>query len=126
MQALTRRSFVSTAAAAATALGANDRVRVASIGCGGRGQHLMRMAKAAGGAEFVAICDAWDVRRREAAAYLEKELPGPKVEQYADYRRVLERKERGRGHRGIHGPLALAHDRRRIAPPAKTFSAKSR
>jgi hypothetical protein len=51
------------------------------------------LAKAAGGAEFVAVCDAWDVRRREAAAYLEKELLGPKVEQYADYRRVLERKD---------------------------------
>ncbi|MCX6627432.1 MAG: gfo/Idh/MocA family oxidoreductase, partial [Candidatus Solibacter sp.] len=62
MQALTRRGFVVTAASAARVLGANDRVRLASIGCGGRGQHLMRMAKAAGGAEFAAVCDAWDVR----------------------------------------------------------------
>jgi predicted dehydrogenase len=93
MQALTRRGFVVTAASAARVLGANERVRLVSIGCGGRGQHLMRMAKLAGGAEFVAVCDAWDVRRREAAAYLEKELPGPKVEQYADYRKVLELKD---------------------------------
>ena len=126
MQALTRRGFVSTAAAAATALGANERVRVASIGCGGRGQHLMRMAKAAGGAEFVAVCDAWDVRRREAAAYLEKELPGPKVEQYADYRRVLERQDVDAVIVAIHGPLALAHDRGRIARRQRTSSAKSR
>src|SRR5271157_4561938 len=93
MQALTRRGFVIAAASAARVLGANDRVRLASIGCGGRGQHLMRMAKLAGGAEFAAVCDAWDVRRREGATYLEKELPGPKVEQYADYRKVLERKD---------------------------------
>ena len=50
---MTRRGFVVTAASAARVLGANDRVRLASIGCGGRGQHLMRMAKQAGGAEFV-------------------------------------------------------------------------
>ena len=88
---MTRRSLAITAIAATRIFGANNRVRVALIGCGGRGQHLMRMAKAAGGAEFVAVCDAWDVRRREGLAYLEKELPGPKVEQYADYRKVLER-----------------------------------
>ncbi|MEO8658203.1 MAG: hypothetical protein ABI693_07020, partial [Bryobacteraceae bacterium] len=89
MSALTRRTFATTAVAAASVRGANDRVRIASIGCGGRGQHLMHMARAAGGAEFVAVCDAWDVRRREGAAYLDKEQPGTKVEQYADYRRLL-------------------------------------
>ena len=66
---LTRRTFIA-AVPASRILGANDRVRLGLIGCGGRGTHLLRMAKAAGGADPVAICDAWDQRRGEAAAQI--------------------------------------------------------
>ncbi|MEN6532530.1 MAG: Gfo/Idh/MocA family oxidoreductase [Bryobacteraceae bacterium] len=92
---MTRRTFAgaATAASIGRVMGANDRVRLGLIGCGGRGRHLMRMAKQAGGAEFVAVCDAWDVRRAEAVEWLEKELPGPKVEQYGDYRKLLARND---------------------------------
>ena len=72
---ISRRAFVATAVSAASAsrvLGANDRIRLGIIGNGGRGQHLIRMAKAAGGdkIEWVAVCDAWDQRRDEAAALI--------------------------------------------------------
>ena len=68
--------------------GANDRVRLGIIGTGGRGSYLMRAANKAGGIEWVAVCDAWDQRRAEAA-----KTAGSAVEQYADYRRLLDRKD---------------------------------
>jgi len=46
--------------------GRRRRVRLGLIGCGGRGKHLVHMAQLAGGAEFVAIADAWDQRMDEA------------------------------------------------------------
>lgn len=86
---VSRRGFFAVSAASASrVLGANDRVRLGIIGTGGRGQHLIRMAKAAGGCEFVAVCDAWDARRAQAS-----DLIGTPVEQIADYRRVLDRKD---------------------------------
>ncbi len=87
---LSRRVFLSgaTAASAARVWGANERVRLGVIGTGGRGSHLMRVANKVGGIEWVAVCDAWDQRRRAGAA-----LAGGKVEQYADYRRLLERRD---------------------------------
>jgi predicted dehydrogenase len=77
-----------TAASAQRILGANDRVRLGIIGTGGRGRHLIRMARLAGGMEFVAICDAWDQRRQEAAKLIDTP-----VTQVADYRALLDRKD---------------------------------
>ncbi len=90
---ISRRTFVAGAVSAASAsrvLGANDRIRLGIIGNGGRGQHLIRMAKAAGGdkIEWVAVCDAWDQRRDEAAS-----LIGSPVTKIADYRALLDRKD---------------------------------
>ena len=85
---VTRRAFVATAASAARVLGANDRVRLGIIGCGGRGTHLMNMANKAGGHEWVAVCDAWDERRREAITKL-----GSSVAEHADYKQLLDRKD---------------------------------
>lgn len=90
---MSRRVFVAGAVSAASAsrvLGANDRIRLGIIGNGGRGQHLIRMAKAAGAdkIEWVAVCDAWDQRRDEAAA-----LIGSPVAKIADYRALLDRKD---------------------------------
>ena len=88
--AVSRRAFVATAVSAARILGANDRIRLGIIGTGGRGSHLIRMVKAAdpGGVEWVAVCDAWDRRRDEAAA-----LIGSPVAKLADYRALLDRKD---------------------------------
>ncbi len=89
-----RRQFLNTsavtAASAARAVGAGDRVRIAVIGTGGRGQYLMKTLKqvAPQGMEFVAVCDVHDVRRAAAA-----QIAGTPVEQYTDYRQILDRKD---------------------------------
>jgi predicted dehydrogenase len=91
MTNLTSRRAVltgATAASAARVLGANDRVRLGIIGAGGRGTSLMRAATACPNVQWVAVSDAWDVRREKAA-----ETAGPAVEKYPDYRRLLERKD---------------------------------
>lgn len=90
---ISRRLFAGAAISAASAArvaGANDRIRLGVIGNGGRGQHLIRMAKAAGGdkIEWVAVSDAWDQRRDEAAT-----LIGSPVARIADYRALLDRKD---------------------------------
>ena len=92
-----RRDFLRTsavtsvaAASAARVLGANDRIRIAVVGTGGRGQYLMKTLKkvAPEGFEFVAVCDVYDVRRAEAA-----KIAGTAVEQYVDYKQILARKD---------------------------------
>lgn len=86
-----RRTFVGAAATAASAArvhGASERIRLALIGAGSRGNLLRNWATDAGGIEWVAVCDAWDKRRNETAARMQG-LP----ETYADYRRVLDRKD---------------------------------
>jgi predicted dehydrogenase len=88
---VSRRTFFAGAATAAGALsvaGANERVRLGLIGSGGRGQHLVHMAQQAGGAEFVAICDAWDQRMNDATKVI-----GSPVQQYKTYQALLERKD---------------------------------
>jgi predicted dehydrogenase len=93
----TRRDFLRTTAVATSALsadrvlGANNRIRVAVLGTGGRGQYLMKtLAKVAGdGIQFVAVCDVYDVRRAQA-----KQIAGGgDVEEYVDYQQVLARKD---------------------------------
>jgi predicted dehydrogenase len=88
---LSRRSFLAsslTAASAARVIGANDRVRLGIIGTGDRGKYLMRVANKVGGIEWVAVCDAWDRRRDEAAA-----IAGAPVAKDADYRKLLDRND---------------------------------
>ena len=88
-----RREFLKTGAAA-TALsqtkvkGANDRIRVAGIGCGGRARYLLGLINDIGGAETVAVCDVYGLRRRETIA---KFAPG--ATEHVDYKQVLDRKD---------------------------------
>ncbi|MFN0165457.1 MAG: Gfo/Idh/MocA family protein [Bryobacteraceae bacterium] len=86
-----RRSFLATSVTAASAgrvVGANERIRLAVVGTGPRGRYLMKELTRLGGVEWVAVCDVYDVRRAQAA-----EQAGGKVEQYTDYRPILERKD---------------------------------
>lgn len=83
-----RASAATTAASAGRVLGANDRLRLAVIGTGGRGQYLMKEVNRQGGIEWVAVCDVYDVRRAQAL-----KLAGPNTEQYVDYRQILARKD---------------------------------
>lgn len=90
-----RRSFLATSAGAAAfacgysllparALGANDRVRVAVIGIGGKGNHHLKLFGQLQNVEVVAMCDADQSRM----AGKEKVAPGAK--KFQDYRKVLE------------------------------------
>lgn len=82
---VSRRVFLSTAAAAtawtarsyAAVIGANDRIRVGVIGCGGMAQGHMRSlvrVKDQDNFEFTAVCDLYDKRRKIA-----NEITGGKV-----------------------------------------------
>jgi predicted dehydrogenase len=89
-----RRQFIRRAALASTALsagrvyGANDRIRVGLIGCGGRGLYVARLMAKVPGAEFVAACDAYD---RNAAVATDWAGAGCKA--HRDFREVLDRKD---------------------------------
>ncbi len=89
----TRRMFFTAATglalgtrmAAATAQGANDRIRIAIIGTGGRARGLMNDLKKLPGQEQVALCDVYEPRLLQAA-----EIAGTGVTKVADYRRILD------------------------------------
>jgi len=102
-QVLSRRDFVKRlrAAAVATGLmspglnaasygqitGANDRIHLGLIGCGGRGQDVMRQFLELG-VTVTAVCDP-DQRHMEEA----RKLAGDNAETIRDFRKLLERKE---------------------------------
>jgi predicted dehydrogenase len=102
-----RRTFLQTAVGAATVaaspvvaakpqrtgpIGANDRIRLGVIGCGGRsGQVLTSFAQVPNNT-FVAACDVFKERLDAMVQRLGGET-GQKVDGYGDYRRVLERKD---------------------------------
>jgi hypothetical protein len=54
-----------TAASYSRVLGANDRIGLALIGCGGRGEHVMKNCMWDPAVEVVALCDVWDERVAE-------------------------------------------------------------
>ncbi|HSD28336.1 MAG TPA: Gfo/Idh/MocA family oxidoreductase [Vicinamibacteria bacterium] len=72
----------------ASALGANDRIRIGVAGTGGRARHLMRLLKELLGCEIVAVSDVYEPRMVEAA-----EIAGPGALKHADYRRILDDKD---------------------------------
>jgi predicted dehydrogenase len=68
-----RRTFLTAAAAAAAARGANDRIRLGLIGAGGRGRDLFNDVKDSGeNATIVAVCDVWRMNREAMAANVQK------------------------------------------------------
>ncbi len=87
---ISRRGLVGGVAAASAmrVMGANDRVRLGIIGSGGRGRYLMSCANKAGGIEWVAVADAYDVQRDRA-----EKVAGTTLEKHVDYRKVLDRKD---------------------------------
>ena len=93
-----RRSFLkATAAAAATArfpiLGANNRIRTAVIGLGGRGRdHVQFLSELPGETRITAICDVNQEARERAVAQVEK-LTGAKPKEYSDLRAVYDDRE---------------------------------
>jgi len=102
-----RRRFLMTSAIGAAAvsvsaqsygriINANERIRLAQIGCGGRGigAHMMGIHKhdKAENVEYVAVSDPWRVAREEAAAHC-KQWYGRDVKQFVSYRDVVASKE---------------------------------
>ena len=106
--AVTRRTFLDTAAAAAggAALGGatasagaqggraapSDRIRMALIGSGSRGRGVASVfARHHPDVQFVAACDPYRMRVDQAAQQLTGLQKGTKVDTVEDYRRVLDR-----------------------------------
>ena len=89
-----RRTFLKAAAGTAAAasyrriLGANNRIRLAGIGTGGRSATLLGAAGKAQGTELTAFCDVYEPRRKAAV-----EKYNPAAQDYVDYREVLDRKD---------------------------------
>jgi predicted dehydrogenase len=88
MTRMQRRDFLLTAAAAQRVSGANDRVRVGLIGCGGRGRYVARFMREAPNVEFAAVCDVY--RKNAESA---REWAGPDAKLYSDFRKLLEQKD---------------------------------
>ena len=88
-----RRDFLQAGAAAALSApqripGANDRVRVALIGAGGRGRSVTRYASRTANVEVAAVSDVYVPRREQAAQEL-----GAAAKPAKDYREILDRKD---------------------------------
>jgi predicted dehydrogenase len=87
-----RRQFLRSGAAAALAAqrirGANDRIAVGLIGCGGRGRYVAGLMREAPGVEYGAVADVYLPNAERA-----KEWAGPRAQAYHDFRRLLERKD---------------------------------
>jgi predicted dehydrogenase len=97
---VTRREFMKGAAVAGAGLaavqapartavlGANDRIRLALIGCGERGSYDVSLFRANHDVEVVAVCDVYEPRRLR-----QQRLAGPRAQAYLDYHQILDRKD---------------------------------
>ncbi|MEW6235465.1 MAG: Gfo/Idh/MocA family oxidoreductase [Candidatus Omnitrophota bacterium] len=102
----TRRVFLSAAAgtlgmlsttalAPASVLGANDRLRIAIIGCGGRGTYLMETAQSLDkecSVEIAAVCDV-SKKAMQAAATKAANAAGRQPFAHQRYREILSRND---------------------------------
>ena len=102
-----RRSFLATTVTATAALatsnvlapsrvlGANERLRIATIGCGGRGTYLQTLVhdfSAKHNVEIAAVCDVWKPAREKITA-LAYEEQGSKPKAFRRYRDMLAMKD---------------------------------
>src|SRR5712671_1162377 len=87
-----RRQFLSsgalTALAAQRAMGANDRVVVGLIGCGGRGRYVAGLMREAPGVEYGAAADVYLPNAERA-----QQWAGPNARAHQDFRRLLDQKD---------------------------------
>jgi predicted dehydrogenase len=103
VQHYSRREFLKTSAAGSAAMalsaasyarvvGANDRISIGQIGCGGRGigAHMkgIRAHQDTQNFEITAVCDPWRVRREMASAAT-KEWYGREARKFSSYRDLL-------------------------------------
>jgi predicted dehydrogenase len=104
---MNRREFLTTTGGALTAaaarplaaaraqtrgpVGANERIRLAIIGSGGRGNQVLTSFAQVPNNVFIAACDVFKDRLDSTVQKLSAD--GNKVDAYEDYRRVLDRKD---------------------------------
>lgn len=92
---LNRRQFLGIAGGAVAlaalpytrVLGANDRIRIALIGAGDRGQQDLKDALKQAGVECVAVADVYSLRREQVKSFV------PDLQAYEDPQGLLERKD---------------------------------
>lgn len=98
-----RRSFLSGAAAAGTTsvlsassyarvIGANDRISIGVIGCGGRGNDLMKQMlpfKDAENFTINAVCDVWKTNRNKGGIWVKNNF-GRRPKMYSRYSDMIE------------------------------------
>ena len=97
MEPSNRREFLKRSTGTAAVLwgtsrawaGANDRIRIASIGAGGRGASVMQSMAGLPKIEVAAVCDPDETRMRKAASELDS-LTGKSAKQERDLRRILD------------------------------------
>jgi predicted dehydrogenase len=88
-QAIHGAAVVSTTALSRTRiLGANERVVLGLIGCGGRGLAVAKLMRELPGVEFAAVCDVYEPNAAAA-----REWAGPAARAFKDFRKLLEQKE---------------------------------
>ncbi|MGH9720855.1 MAG: Gfo/Idh/MocA family protein [Bryobacteraceae bacterium] len=89
-----RRTFVLAggAAAAMQALGANDRVKIAVVGVGGRGTGHAREYAGLPNARVAAVCDVNQAQTERVSVMVEK-IQGVKPREFQDMRKLFEDKE---------------------------------
>jgi predicted dehydrogenase len=87
-----RRRFLGAAAITAASygriLGANDRIGVAGIGTGSRGEYLLGLVHRMEGVNILALCDVYEPHRLRAQRRL-----APEAALFVDHREVLARKD---------------------------------
>jgi predicted dehydrogenase len=76
------------AASAGRVRGANERVNVGLIGCGGRGMYVARLMRQVPHVAFVAVCDVY-----ESSAARAREWAGSGCRSYGDFRQLLQQKD---------------------------------
>ncbi|MHC4301975.1 MAG: Gfo/Idh/MocA family protein [Planctomycetota bacterium] len=98
-----RRKFLQTAATFALSassysrvIGANERISIGQIGCGGRGigAHMagVHAHQETQNFEITAVCDPWRLRREEAAS-MTKQWYGREARKFSSYRDVMALKD---------------------------------
>ena len=96
-----RRRFVKTVACAtalgpavaASATSAADRVRLALIGCGGRGRENLDVLRQFPGVQLVVLSDVIEPRMEQAAKLLAEGPRPQKPDRVVEYERVLDRRD---------------------------------
>jgi predicted dehydrogenase len=101
MSKLSRRDFMKSTVAvgaglalagpASRVLGANDEIRIATVGVGGQGSYHTRIFSEIPGVRYVAVCDADQNHVDERVKFFADK--GLKVDGYTDVRRLLDRKD---------------------------------